>query len=322
MVPKQIDLLAIGSEATLDHIAVIPNLPGRGEIVFSQDLFLELEQPYFGGCSINVAVTAAKLGLKVNVACTAGNDFEASGFCSYLQELSIGTRGMIKLKKQKSAHCISLYDMDGDGIFLMDALSKSRSYNFKRPLDEFPEIGRIIIFGGPTDSPLTACCLRIAKRAMLRGIPVALAIIGDPGKLAPEFLKLADIVFCNLFEAQKICDRFWLNDIKDLPTLGPKLFFLTFGKNGSTVITLEDQIPVPAVKLSQVIDPTGAGDAYAGAVLAALMKGFHPNVAARIGAVVSSFVIEKKGSQTNLPSWDAMLQRYELVFDVPLTPQS
>jgi ribokinase len=316
-VSNPIDLLAIGSEATLDHVAVLPSLPARGDIVFSPNLYQELEQAFYGGCSLNVAVTAAKLGLRVSVACTAGNDFESTGYHSYLKELKIDTRWILKLEKQKSAHCFSLYDRNGDGLFFMDALDRSRSYNITIPVTEFSWIKRLVIFGGPTDSPLTDSCLKIARRAVALEVPVALAIIGDPAKLVPEFLSLADIVFCNRFEAQKICEQFELEGFENLSILGPNLFFITLGKQGSLVISPDQNISIPPIEVSKAIDPTGAGDAYTGAVLAALLKGYPPDVSARIGAVVSSFAVEKKGCQTNLPSWPKMLQSYQSAFGKP-----
>jgi len=45
-----------------------------------------------------------------------------------------------------------------------------------------------------------------------------------------------------------------------------------------------------------------------------LIKGYNPIIAAQIGTVVASFVIEKKGCQTNLPNWEAMLSRYVTSF--------
>ena len=68
------------------------------------------------------------------------------------------------------------------------------------------------------------------------------------------------------------------------------------------------------VHVPKVVDPTGAGDAFAGATLTALINGYSPEASAKVGSVVSSFVVEKNGCQTNLPSWKTMLQRYQSFF--------
>ena len=73
---------------------------------------------------------------------------------------------------------------------------------------------------------------------------------------------------------------------------------------------------VPAVRVDAV-DPTGAGDGYRAGFLTAFRKGYAPLDCCRAGAVVSSFVVERMGTQTNLPDWDRMLTRYRKVFGEP-----
>ena len=75
----------------------------------------------------------------------------------------------------------------------------------------------------------------------------------------------------------------------------------------------------PSSSPLQVVDPTGAGDAYAGSVLAGLSWGKSAEICGRIGAVGSSFVVEKKGCQTNLPSREQLEQRYLAAFGETLS---
>jgi ribokinase len=65
-------------------------------------------------------------------------------------------------------------------------------------------------------------------------------------------------------------------------------------------------------------DPTGAGDAYRAGFLTAFSRGYDPLIACRVGTVTASYVVEKTGCQTNLPSWDRMEERYRLAFGTPL----
>ena len=70
---------------------------------------------------------------------------------------------------------------------------------------------------------------------------------------------------------------------------------------------------IPSVAVSAV-DPTGAGDAYRAGLFTAWKKGFDLADACKVGAVVSSFAVEKIGTQTNLPTWDEMAARFEKAF--------
>jgi len=71
--------------------------------------------------------------------------------------------------------------------------------------------------------------------------------------------------------------------------------------------TIETKIPAV---LTESVDPTGAGDAYKAGFLVALTKGCAPKICGQVGSVTASFVVEKVGCQTNLPTWEMMKERY------------
>ncbi|TCV74457.1 2-keto-3-deoxygluconate kinase [Neorhizobium sp. R1-B] len=71
-------------------------------------------------------------------------------------------------------------------------------------------------------------------------------------------------------------------------------------KNGAEGATLSfggaDAVHVPAVKTTEVIDTTSAGDSFNGAFLSALVRGASPADAAAYGAAVASIVIGHHGA--------------------------
>ena len=312
--PSKTDLIVIGSQATLDHFAVTPSLPSVGGIAFAPGLTLSLKKEHFGGCSLNISLAAAKLGAKVSVFCTAGNDFYSSGYQAHLNRFNIDGDSILILDDKSCPHCYSLYDSEGDGLFFMDAVDASHSHDITVPEESFSKAKQILVVGGSDTSPLAASCLETAKRASELRIPVTLAVIGKAYEVSAEFVGLADTVFCNRFEAEQMCENFGLKDFESLINLGPRTFFITMGTNGSLVILKGKTFSISPVNVSTVVDPTGAGDAFAGATLTALINGYSPEVSAQVGSVVSSFVVEKNGCQTNLPSWKTMLQRYQSFF--------
>ena len=90
---------------------------------------------------------------------------------------------------------------------------------------------------------------------------------------------------------------------------------ITRGKEGSTLYRGDagDCCRIPAV-LTDAKDPTGAGDAYRAGLFTAMKKGYDIETACRVGAVTSSFAVEKTGTQTNLPGWEQMTERFETAF--------
>jgi ribokinase len=70
---------------------------------------------------------------------------------------------------------------------------------------------------------------------------------------------------------------------------------------------------IPAVPVT-LVDPTGAGDAYRAGFLSAYVREFAPLTCCQIGTVTASYAVERAGCQTNLPTWDQMLERYHVHF--------
>lgn len=84
---------------------------------------------------------------------------------------------------------------------------------------------------------------------------------------------------------------------RDLLELGPKYVMIKKGEHGSLLITRDNLFVLPAFPLERVVDPTGAGDTFAGAFLGALARFgeiSEKNLrrAMRCGAVVASIGIE------------------------------
>ncbi|MGL1959495.1 MAG: PfkB family carbohydrate kinase, partial [Colwellia sp.] len=126
------------------------------------------------------------------------------------------------------------------------------------------------------------------------------------------FLKLADVVKVSEEELELLTG---INDQKEacnaLHLLGPKLIFVTLGKDGCLVSQNGNQYIVPAYKI-KAVDTTGAGDSFIGAILyqMASIQGINTLFAEEMpsfvafAAKVSGNVCSKVGAMTALPSLD------------------
>jgi len=93
----------------------------------------------------------------------------------------------------------------------------------------------------------------------------------------------------NLIEAAAIIQR-----------MGPKAVVIKRGEHGSTLFLGRHVFVAPAMPLSRVTDPTGAGDSFAGGFMGALVKAGKHDVAALrramiYGSVMGSFAVERFG---------------------------
>ncbi len=91
--------------------------------------------------------------------------------------------------------------------------------------------------------------------------------------------------------------------------LGVKNVVLTLGKDGVLVSDGRKTKRFPSLA-KHVIDATGAGDAFWSGMYYSLLKGGDIFEAAKMGSVVSAFRVESVGSDTPIPSMEALIKRY------------
>jgi ribokinase len=90
-----------------------------------------------------------------------------------------------------------------------------------------------------------------------------------------------------------------------LATLGPRTVVVTLGGEGAVVAHDERTVSFPAPSVD-VVDTTGAGDAFCGAFAADLARGVDPFLAARTGVVAGSLATTIPGAYPGIPRRDAI----------------
>lgn len=113
-----------------------------------------------------------------------------------------------------------------------------------------------------------------------------------------ETLTKVDVLIINDSEARELVDDYNLaraaNQILDL---GPRAVVIKRGEHGATLITQGTYFSVPAFPVLTVIDPTGAGDSFAGGFVGYLAKSQDTSDTALKnamvhGSVMASFNVE------------------------------
>ena len=99
--------------------------------------------------------------------------------------------------------------------------------------------------------------------------------------------------------------KYYKNGIKKILTMGPKYLIMKKGEYGSTLYSDNLEFFCPSFKVKKVIDPTGAGDSFAGAFAGHLAESknytFESISSALIYAnAVASFCVEKFGIENML----------------------
>jgi len=130
----------------------------------------------------------------------------------------------------------------------------------------------------------------------------------DSGReFTKEVIKNSEIVFLNKEEAAKICNLKVTNEenfIKDLllqiRNKGAKVVVITDGTNGSFLIDDQNNIFSHRAIDSNVVERTGAGDAYASGFISAVLAGKNYQTAMKWGSENAASVIGKVGATAGL----------------------
>ena len=128
--------------------------------------------------------------------------------------------------------------------------------------------------------------------------------IFDPGQSLPmldakDLVQAIDgcrILICNDYELELIMSKTGLDEGELLERAGA--IIVTMGELGSRVYTSDGEIRISAAKPNQVVDPTGAGDAYRGGLISGLVRGKDIEESAKMGSACASFAVECYGTQS------------------------
>jgi adenosine kinase len=95
---------------------------------------------------------------------------------------------------------------------------------------------------------------------------------------------------------------------------------ITRGEKGSSVLTRDSWVDVPAVMPHRIVDPTGVGDAYRGGLMKGIAVGLPYETSARLGSVAATYALEHLGGLSHSYTWDEFKLRYQEHFGALMLP--
>lgn len=300
-----LDVLSTGYPS-LDYIYRVSHSPVVGET----GLVRTPPSRYtFGGCGANVAVGLARLGFKTGVSMVVGDDESGRAYIDHLQREGVDTSDIIRLPDSGTSESRLYVNPEGEyqNFFYPGAAD---AWQGELRLDSLAEASCVLLTVGPLH--YNRQFVALANRA---NTPLIWQLKPDIYAYPPDALvdlaRSSVLLLMNRFECDYLTSTLGLKDPADLLSEKTRLVALTLGSAGSRIFAESGVHDVPVISPPQVVDSTGAGDAFTVGFLAGWLQGRSPLVCAQIGAVVASFVLETVGCQTNLPDWSAMKQRYE-----------
>jgi adenosine kinase len=265
----------------------------------------------FGGTAGNIAYNLALLGEQPVILATAGRDF--GPYRERLAQLDLPLTGIKEIPQEFTAGAYITTDLSDNQItgFNPGAMKYTSDYRFDGLV---PAAALAIVAPGNLEDMLIYT--RFYKDRGVR-------YIFDPGQSIPawgggelrEMAAGALSVIVNDYELEMFRQKTGLDEAGILD-LTPHLI-TTRGEQGSLVRTDRGLDEIPAVPAGQVLDPTGAGDAYRAGLLKALAQGLAWPEAVRQGAVIASFCVEHQGTQEHRLDDAEFWARYRESFGAP-----
>jgi len=295
------DLIAIGHTA-LDYIMTVDKFPQA-----NNSAPIETMKNLNGGAAANVAMIGAKLGMKTALVSAVGKEFIDSHYHKAMNDMKVDTDDMIISDNENTPTAFVMTNNNGDQISYFYWGAGKEFHDSKVPRESIQKTKAVHLATG--DPHFNCKCGIVAKEEerLVSFDPGQDLGMYSPAKLK-EVISNSNILFGNHHEIKRILDSLKL-DINSLMELGPEIIIKTCGKEGSFIYSLdEDTIEIDAI-YRPAVDPTGAGDSYRAGFLSQFINGESLEYCAKFASSVSSFVVEKQGCQTNMPSYDDAYNR-------------
>ncbi|MHA2131957.1 MAG: carbohydrate kinase family protein, partial [Promethearchaeota archaeon] len=262
-----VDVIAIG-ELLIDLIADIPGKPLEVQSTFNR---------FAGGAPANFAVGIQHLGLSSGIITKVGDDFFGHFLIQTLKEENVDISQVKTTNKYKTA--LAFVGLDEN---------KSPSFSFYRSpcadimlmpeeiSEEYIKSAKLLMCGtvSMADEPARSAIFKGIEYAKKHGLLIAcdpnlrddLWHFKDPREHIFRVLKDTDIFLPSISEAEFITGKKGEKAYESLLDLGPSIIGITHGAEGSSILTKEGSFSAPSYNVN-VVDATGAGDAYAAGLI-------------------------------------------------------
>jgi adenosine kinase len=244
----------------------------------------------FGGCAGNIAYSLKVLGGTPVPMATLGTD--AADYLQRLKTLGISTEYVRQVEGSYTAQAMIMTDRDNNQITAFHPGAMMQAHITK--IEKRDDIKLAIISPDGRDA-----MIQHAEQLKAADIP----FVFDPGQGLPmfdgadlnRFIDQATWVTVNDYEGKMLSDRTGLSHADISRRV--KGLIVTLGAEGCEVWIDGEKTLVPPVKAAAVVDPTGCGDAWRGALLFGLEQGWSLAKCAALGNQVGALKIAQRGPQ-------------------------
>lgn len=293
---------------TLGETMAVLNAPRDVPLRYAANLELGM-----AGAESNVAIGVRRLGHRVAWMGRVGDDEFGRMILGRLRAEEVDVRAATVDRDAPTG--LMLKEARADGRVRVSYYRRNSAGSRLAPehLDERQLVGAGLLHVTGITAALSASARRAVEVAAqaARGAGVTVSFdVNYRSALWPEdeaavvlrgMLGNADIVFATEQEAAMLCGPWSAEELaRRLQAEGPSQAIVKRGASGALAQVLGEAYDVGAVVVP-VVDPVGAGDAFAAGYLSALIDGAAPEERLRRAALVAAFAVSGRGDWENLP---------------------
>lgn len=270
----------------------------------------------FGGVARNVAENLARLGQPVKLLTAIGDDEPGDQLLRQAKSTGINVEDILIVHEQPTSTYLAVIDSEGTLQFALDDMRTIRSVTpayIRKNVKWFARASIIFV-----DSNLSKESLRtVFSLAYKAGVPVCAdpTAVGLAQRLIP-YLPRLHLVTPNSAEASVLCGwSIQVSDMKQatdaakcLVSQGVDIAIITLAEFGVCYATSEMNGHIPALR-TEILDPTGAGDALTATVIFALINQIPLDDAVRLGVSAASFTLSSPGTVAHDLSLEKLYDR-------------
>jgi ribokinase len=296
--PGQPTITVVGS-IMIDMISYVPRLPKPGETLIGGRFEIG-----FGGKGANQAVMARRLGALVRMVACVGTDAFGDQAVENLVAQGIDARSV---SRSHAATGVAPIWVEADGTNRIAVIPGANDDSDPERVAKtvLAQLSQVVIGQLEVPQPVTLAGFRAARSAgtttILNPAPAA--------DIDPELLALTDWLIPNETEFASLAGSLLSTEVGPVTdehvlafasAISPRLL-VTLGEAGALMVEDGKAMRLPAPR-SDVVDTTGAGDAFVGAFGYGLASGLAPVDATALALRCASFSVRRRGTQSSFPT--------------------
>ena len=289
---RRVDILSFGNP-NIDLVFGVEQVPLVDQKCLGRRL-----GTFAGGTTANVACAAGCLGARTCVYGQIGDDLEGVFLKAEFERFSVSTEHLQVVPGARSSAAIIMVDGTGEKALIYVPMAE-RPWGESLPVNLFSQSR--VIYTMPYEIRTFA---KVAQLAHQQGADV---VIDVETAMAPNvdrlnaLLGLSDVVFFSETSFRAVLGLPPTIDLmRQLLRRGPRAVVVTLGARGALAVTHDAAVEQPGFP-AKVVDTTGAGDCFNGALLAATLEGQSLQRAMRFACAAASISTSAIGARSMLP---------------------